>query len=432
LKSVDKREVEMNSELYAKVRGSGRYCRSVTARRKIGLFLDAIRVGNVRAACRRHGVVPKTYYLWWNRFVRSGFQVESLLPQSRRPRRSPRRIKGYKLKLIRQYRLAYHYGPERIQLYLERNQGIHIARSTIGAVIEREGLRLRQNRQPAKRKHTKRYSLPCPGDRLQMDIKYVPYKIQGEQYYVFNAIDDCTRWRMSRLYRKKGIAEAVHFLRHIVDAAPFDIRSIQLDNDTAFTYRLSPQCFGFIHDFEATAKELGIQLRFIPPGEKELQGKVERLHRTDDDEFFWKISPRSFDALAYALECWSDEYNNLRLHKELGWKTPAQHLNHKTIELFALVSYIANGCKPVIWPPANPWGPITSSITRRYLLFLDWCDSHPLPVTDLSGDYSSTSTSIKIRQRLTPSHIPSLRVRRQCSNPPSAASDPASPSDAGF
>jgi transposase InsO family protein len=379
----------MDTELYAKVRLAGRYCRDVPTRKKIILFLDAIRADNVRAACRRHGVVPKTYYFWWNLFVQSGFQLESLLPRSRRPRRSPRKIKGHKLKLVRQYRVDYHYGPERIQLYLKLNHGIHIAQSTIGSMIIREGLRLRQNRRPPKQKHTKRYSLPWPGDRLQMDIKYVPYKIQGEQYYVFNAIDDCTRWRTSGLYRRKGIAEAVHFLRHVAQTAPFNIRSIQLDNDSAFTYRLTPQCAGFIHDFETAAQELDIRLKFIPPGEKELQGKVERLHRTDDDEFFWKVSPRSFEALAFALDRWSYEYNHYRHHKELGWKTPAQQLQDKTIALFALVTYIANRCKPVPWPPINPWGTITSSISRRYLLFLDWCDSHPLPVTDVSGYHTS-------------------------------------------
>lgn len=216
----------MDTELYARVRLAGRYCRDVPTRKKINLFLDAIKEGDVRAACRRHGVVPKTYYAWWNRFVKGGLDIDSLAPFSRKPRKSPARTKGRTLKWIRHYRTEFHYGPERIKMYLDLNHGITIAQSTIGEVIAREGLRLRRNRKPPINHHTRRYSLPWPGDRLQMDIKYVPKKIDDQQYYVFNAIDDCTRWRMSKLYRNKGIPEAVNFLRYVHRTAPFIITSI--------------------------------------------------------------------------------------------------------------------------------------------------------------------------------------------------------------
>ena len=378
----------MNAELFAKVRQAGRYYRDVPTRKKIDLFLDAIKKGDVRAACRRHGVVPKTYYFWWNRFVKSNFDLASLAPLSRRPRRSPKKTKGRALKWIRHYRTEFHYGPERIQMYLRLNHDIAVAKSTIGEVIRREGLRLRRNRKKPINKHTKRYSLPWPGDRLQMDIKYVPRKIDDQQYYVFNAIDDCTRWRISKLYKNKGQREAVDFLRYIHKAAPFLIKSIQLDNDSAFTHRFCAFAYQFKHPLEFAAEELGIRLRFIPPGEKELQGKVERLHRTDDDEFFWKAPLLSFGLLQHHLELWAFEYNNYRHHKELGWKTPREMLELKTVELWAGLSYIANGCKPLKWSSPNlDLEPKISSTVRRYLKFLDWCDLNRYPVTDVSGYY---------------------------------------------
>ena len=385
----------MDKALYAKVKRSGRYCRNVETRKKINLFLDVIRSGNVQGTCRRYGVVPKTYYSWWNRFVKSGFDILSLKPRSRRPKQSPNKTKGRTLKWIRHYRVEYHYGPERIQMYLKINHGIKIARSTIGEIINREGLRLRRNRKVPIKKHTRRYSLPWPGDRLQVDIKYVPQRINEDQYYVFNAIDDCTRWRISRLYRNKGASEAADFLRYVYHAAPFQIRSIQLDNDTAFTYRLNPNCFDKIHPFESTARELGIRLKYIPPGEKELQGKVERLHRTDDDEFFWKTPMVSFGLLKQHIELWSFEYNHYRHHKELGWKTPYEKLQQKAIELFAVCTYVANDCKPVEKaPPKYDFGPKISSVLKRYFEFLDWCDSTYLPVTDVPGYYNPRSNFI--------------------------------------
>jgi len=379
----------MDRELYAKVQKAGRYCRDVEVRKKVNLFLDAIKRGNVRAACRYHGVIPKTYYCWWNRFVQNGFEVEALLPRSRQPHRSPRKTKGRTLKWIRHYRLEFHYGPERIQLYLKLNHGIDIARSTVWEVIKRNGWRLRRNRKKKVNKHTRRYSLPWPGQRVQLDIKYVPKKINGEQYYVYNAIDDCSRYRISRLYRDIGISEAVDFLRYVHKNAPFAIQCIQLDNDRAFTYRLNPNCFDKIHPFESSARGLGIRLKYIPPGEKELQGKVERLHRTDDDEFFWKVPLVSFGLLKHHLDLWTFEYNHYRHHKELGWKTPIEMLESKIVELWATLTYVANGCKPLDWPCLDvDFGPKISGTLGRYLSFLNYCDSQYLPVTDVSGYYT--------------------------------------------
>ena len=161
----------MNLKLYAKVKKSGRYCRSSEIRKKINIFLDAIKLDNVRAACRKHGVIPKTYYFWWNRFKKSGLVISALEPKSTKPKTSPNKTRGAALKWIKYYRKEFRYGPERIQMYLKLNHKINIAQSTIGDIIIREKLRLRKNRTKKNNKHTKRYSLPCPGQRLQMDIK---------------------------------------------------------------------------------------------------------------------------------------------------------------------------------------------------------------------------------------------------------------------
>lgn len=387
----------MNQELYAKVGKSARYCRSVEVRKKINLFLEVIKSGNVRATCKRYGVVPKTYYCWWNRFVESDFDIASLMPRSRRPHRSPRKTRGTKLKWIKHYRKEFRYGPERIQLYLKLNHHISIAKSTVGEVIKREGLRLRRNKKPPHNRHTKRYSLPWPGQRMQMDIKYVPRKIDGKQYFVYNAIDDCTRWRISRAYRAIGISEACDFLRFVHKVAPFMIQTVQLDNDRAFTYRLTPNCFDKRHPLESTAEELGIRLKFIPPGEKELQGKVERLHRTDDDEFFWKAPLYSFGLLEDNVYLWSIEYNEFRHHKELNWKRPIDVLQEKAITLWAILSFVANGYKPLDWPCLSvEITPKIPPFMERYLLFLEWSDINHLPVTDVSGYYNRTIGQLRI------------------------------------
>lgn len=381
----------MDSILYAKIRKSGRYCRDIEVRKKLNWFLEVLKEGNVRKVCRRHGIIPKTYYFWWKRFQKSGLKLEALEPRSRRPRRSPNKTRGNKLKWIRYYRLNFRYGPERIQKYLYINHGIRVAQSTIGQVIQREKLILRSNKRKKVRRHTRRYSLSYPGQGMQMDIKYVPKKIAGEQYFVYNAIDDFSRYRISRLYRKIGIREAVDFMRYIYRHAPFKIEKLQLDNDRAFTYRLTPTCFDKLHPFSSSARELGIQLKFIPPGEKELQGKVERLHRTDDEEFFWKANMASFDSLKRELANWEFEYNHYRHHKSLDWQTPAQALQDYLLEQKTPLDYEINGHRPLRWNYQDK--PVKKTkITlpeHAYLAFLNWSSQQYQPVTDVSGYYKS-------------------------------------------
>ena len=56
-------------------------------------------------------------------------------------------------------------------------------------------------RKTRSKKHLKRYTRPTPG-YLQMDIKYVPYFVEGKTYYEFNAVDHHSSWRLIRAYGK--------------------------------------------------------------------------------------------------------------------------------------------------------------------------------------------------------------------------------------
>lgn len=154
----------MQNQDCTKIRAALRYCRDVNVRSKLTLFWNVCRSGNVQKTCERMGVVPKTYYFWWNRFVAGGYSAEALKCRSRRPKSSPRITKGAILKWIKYYRKEYRYGPDRIQFYLNLNHSLHVAQSTVGEIIKREKLILRRNKKPKKNTHTKRYSLPAARD----------------------------------------------------------------------------------------------------------------------------------------------------------------------------------------------------------------------------------------------------------------------------
>lgn len=372
----------MDLSLYAKVRVSARYTHSLVVRRRINLFLKVIKSENVSLSCESFGVSRTNYYRWWNLFVGNNFNVGVLENKSRKPKRHPKAVSVKVIRHIKFYRKQYRYGPERIQFYLKQNHKIEVSLSTIGRVIKRCGLILKVYRTKKKNPHRKRYNLQWPGQMLQMDIKYVPYKINGQQYYAFNAIDDATRWRFARIYPDKSLKSCLDFTKDLIRYAPFTIQAIQTDNDIVFTNRFAvfapdPN----FHEFTAFLEANEIYHRLIPPGAKELNGKVERSHRTDDDEFYWKSPRHSLEALKRSFVQWIWEYNHDRPHKSLNRATPMEKLLEKTIlSLFSLA--LIAGLDPLELYKPIPITTKTSTMADTYLRYLQYLESIFLPVTD--------------------------------------------------
>jgi serine/threonine protein kinase/transposase len=133
-------------ELIQKIKESGKYCRDESLLKKLDLFLKAHQAGNILKACREAGKGTSYYYFWWNRYRKADFSIEALKEVSRRPKRSPRSIHSKVVEWIRHYRREFRYGPEKIQLYLERDHGLRVSKSTVYRVILREKLPLRKRK----------------------------------------------------------------------------------------------------------------------------------------------------------------------------------------------------------------------------------------------------------------------------------------------
>ncbi len=112
------------------------------------------------------------------------------------------------------------------------------------------------------------------------------------------------------------------------EAAPFVIEQIQTDNEVCFTDRfVRGPVSRNVHVFPALLKSKDIRHKLIPPGIKELNGKVERSHKTDDQEFYWRLPTWiSFEECQRQLHRWTFEYNHFRPHSSLTMKTPVQRL----------------------------------------------------------------------------------------------------------
>ena len=108
---------------------------------------------------------------------------------------------------------------------------------------------------------------------------------EGYQEYQYTAIDDCTRLRLAKTYEELCPANSVDFARRMLEVFPFSIEEVQTDYGTEFTYIFMPH-LKKPHPFEEFLKENGIRRKLIPIATPKQNGKVERSHRTDDEEFY--------------------------------------------------------------------------------------------------------------------------------------------------
>lgn len=174
--------------------------------------------------------------------------------------------------------------------------------------------------------------MPNPGDRVQIDIKYVPYKIKGRQYYQYTAIDDCSRFRIARIYEEMSNSNSKDFLLYVIGKMPFDIRSVQTDNDATFTNwytgapKTAPNKQVKTHTFTRTCHQHHIDHILIKPATPQLNGKVERSHQTDEEEFYRTSKASSLRQLRNRHQQWMLFYNYQRPHSSLKYKTPAERL----------------------------------------------------------------------------------------------------------
>ncbi|MGW4393354.1 hypothetical protein [Streptomyces sp. NPDC004685] len=135
-------------------------------------------------------------------------------------------------------RQQYHFGPAKIAMYLERYHDVKVSASGVWRILRKVGLNRLPASQRYKRRSTrwKRYEKQRPGHQLQVDVK---------------------------------------FIDHVLAKLPFAIEQVQTDIGqefgAAFHWHLLDKGIGHVH---------------VKPRTPRLNGKVERSHRIDSEEFY--------------------------------------------------------------------------------------------------------------------------------------------------
>ena len=279
-----------------------------------------------RGVAEAVGVSHATVGKWVARYEAegtAGLQDRSSAPAHcphRTPARLERRVERWRRRRLTGRRIAERLG---------------MARSTVSAVLRRQGLGRLRNLDPKEPVH--RYEWPCPGDLLHVDIKPLNrfvrpgHRAEGRGQrptskgagweYVHVCVDDHSRVAFTEIHEDQTGETCAGFLRRAVawlNKRKVRVKRVMTDNAKAYTVSRA---------WREAVEDLGIGRHLTTrPYRPQTNGKAERFIQTLKREWAYGKTYRSSAARAKALPRWTDEYNRRRPHGSLGDQPPETRL----------------------------------------------------------------------------------------------------------
>ena len=294
----------MNQDLASK---RARYRLKVRERMVI---IEQAMLHGLKPTAHRFRLDRKTVREWRDRFRALG--PDGLIPQY--PDRKKRRVAPEISPLVEHARRELRYGASRTRTWLLRVHRIRTTTTTIQRIFRDIGVPRLQRVRKRQPRQLKLFEREKPGDCVQVDVKFV--RVGKAKAFQYTAIDDHSRFRVLRLYRRLNQTSSLDFLGELQRGFPFPIRKVQSDNGSEFSLA-----------FSLAVQEAGIRHRHIRPRRPQQNGKVERSHRIDHEEFWGHRSFDNFETAAAALGNWEHAYNFERFSSALGGRTPAEKLS---------------------------------------------------------------------------------------------------------
>ena len=280
----------------------------------------------VTKAAIRYRLSRQYIYRWRKRYDGT---LESLADRSHRPHSHPNQHTPEEIKLILNMRRRNPHTGIVVFWVKLRQRGYTRSISGLYRFLKKRG-QLAQ-KLPNPKYIPKPYEqMQYPGQRVQIDVKFVPKAcIVGQpeetQWYQYTFLDEYSRFRYIEAFEEHSTYSSTVFLRHVVKKFPFAIECVQTDNGTEFTNRLLPRGNDKPTLFETELARLGIRHKLIRPYTPRHNGKVERSHRKDNEQFYASHRFYCFQDFQKQLAIRERAYNNFPM-RPLSWRSPKQVL----------------------------------------------------------------------------------------------------------
>lgn len=257
------------------------------------------------------------------------FGEHGLLPKSTEPKRyrneTPIRSKERVLEIRKRTKKC----ALKIHWQLEK-EGVFLHERTVGKILKKEGVVRKYRVKKIKYKYIK--AERKPGELVEIDVKYVPGKIEGKPYFQYTAIDTTSRWRHMEIYDEQSGWNSCLFLEEVAKRFKHRIQAVKTDNGFIFTNRYNggnlkraDMLPKGIHAFDRFLNKHNIIHYLIDPGKPAQNGTVERSHREDQEKFYDQNKFKNLKDLQRKLKGWNIYYNNLE-HCGLDGKSPNEFL----------------------------------------------------------------------------------------------------------
>ena len=284
-------------------------------------FISYAKKHGVTAASRKYHVSRPTIYYWMKRYDGT---FKSLQNISSRPHHHPNQHTAQEIALIvRMRRMNKNDGLVILWVKLT-GKGYKRNITSLYRVLRR--LELKQEKLPNPKYIPKPYEqMQYPGQRIQIDVKVVPRvciasKEAGQRYYQYTAIDEYSRWRFVEAFQEQSTYSSAVFLEHLIKAFPCKIECVQTDNGLEFVNSFNSKRRKSTL-FQDHLESHGITHKLIRPFTPRHNGKVERSHRKDNEEFYACHKFYCFGDFEKQLALRQRQYNNFPM-RPLNWKSP--------------------------------------------------------------------------------------------------------------
>jgi transposase len=296
--------------------------RMPTVEERLEWFAEYEKVKKVPAVCKKFGISRKTFYKWWKRYNNAEHKTDSLKNRSRKPHNNPRATPEHVIQRLKNLREQTGFGQKRLQLYLSIWYGIELAENTIWKILRRSGIDMKGTK--SKRRKVKPHDALLPGDRVIIFVKQFEKPINKQRYYYYEAVDECTHLRITRMYARHSTLSALDFVQNLLTMFPFPIHYVHTPLDNAFTSIATSR--SKTHAFTQNLRRLGIKQHV--PTRKQAQSKLqqERIKIFDTPDSFLSFSFNSQNDAERMISNHLFDYNNNQPRREIGMITPIAKL----------------------------------------------------------------------------------------------------------
>ncbi len=278
----------------------------------------------VKHLCAAHHISRKELTRYYRKWVAGGKRAAAVLPAKRGPRpgsrRTPKEIERNIMKVYRRF------GSNRYELVL-LFKPYYQDKTPAPATMDRIKRRYPLNEHD--KKIIKRYEKQAPGELAHIDVTKIPKDVRCPMrvnaLYVAAVCDDCTRLTYAEIIKDKRASTLTYFMARSLSwfkqIYNFEFAAVMSDNGPEFKGTLERE-----HPFEVLCIELEVHHKYTRPYRPQTNGKIEAFWKIMKNEFFY---PNTFDSkedIVLNLGNFLFEYNHLRAHGGLGYKTPFDKL----------------------------------------------------------------------------------------------------------